>query len=235
MSLNPHVLFETEMNYLEYTIFYTIMMFYNNWLLVSFHKHHDFKSELNKYCELWSLDLSILKITNRSSIFRCIVHSLISLKTSSYLCINVFKLLTNKTHFLSRYLINDFYNWCWSMICDQPSLQFSCNFPVFNVYKNPFPDIYTLQQQVSSAVWQPSKVAPYFTSLLLYFSGPLGSLSPVLLSVKNRVPLKPVLGHVRDVALFHYPPRTDSIKPNLQFSCNFAVVNASKGSLFPIY
>jgi hypothetical protein len=35
------------------------------------------------------------------------------------------------------------------------------------------------------------------------FSGPSGSLSPALLSVKNWVPLKPVLGCVRDVAICH--------------------------------
>jgi hypothetical protein len=40
----------------------------------------------------------------------------------------------------------------------------------------------------------------YFT-----FSGPSGSLMLSLLSVENGVPLKPVLGSVRDVALNHYP------------------------------
>jgi hypothetical protein len=33
--------------------------------------------------------------------------------------------------------------------------------------------------------------------------------------------VKPVLEDVRDVALFHYPSCTDSMKPNLQFSCNY--------------
>jgi hypothetical protein len=54
---------------------------------------------------------------------------------------------------------------------------------------------------------------------------------PALLSVENGVPLKPVLGDVRDVAHFHYPSGTDSIKSSLQFSCNFVVINASEGSL----
>jgi hypothetical protein len=36
---------------------------------------------------------------------------------------------------------------------------------------------------------------------------------------------------VRDVALIHYPSCTDSIKPSLQFLCNFVVINASEGSL----
>jgi hypothetical protein len=36
---------------------------------------------------------------------------------------------------------------------------------------------------------------------------------------------------VRDVARIHYPSCTDSIKPNLQFCCNFVVINASEGSL----
>jgi hypothetical protein len=36
---------------------------------------------------------------------------------------------------------------------------------------------------------------------------------------------------VRDVARINYPSCTDSIKPSLQFSCNFVVINASDGSL----
>jgi hypothetical protein len=68
-----------------------------------------------------------------------------------------------------------------------------------------FPDFYTSQQQVSSVVWQLYKVAPYFTSVLIYFSGPSESLMPALLSVENRVPLKPVLENVRVVALIQYP------------------------------
>jgi hypothetical protein len=70
-----------------------------------------------------------------------------------------------------------------------------------------------------------------FTSVLLYFSGPSGSLMPALLSVENWVPLKPVLGGVRDVTRIHYPSCTDSIQPSLKFSCNFVVINASDGSL----
>jgi hypothetical protein len=37
---------------------------------------------------------------------------------------------------------------------------------------------------------------------------------------------------VRDLALIHYPSCTDSIKPSLQFSRNFVVINASEGSHF---
>jgi hypothetical protein len=66
---------------------------------------------------------------------------------------------------------------------------------------------------------------------LLYFSGPSVSLMPALLSVENWVPLMPVLGAVRDVALIYYPSCTDSNKPSLQFLCNFVVINASEGSL----
>jgi hypothetical protein len=66
---------------------------------------------------------------------------------------------------------------------------------------------------------------------VVYFSGSSGSLMPAQLSVENWVPLKPVLGVVRDVAFIHYPSCTDSIKPSLQFSCNFVVINASEGSL----
>jgi hypothetical protein len=63
------------------------------------------------------------------------------------------------------------------------------------------------------------------------FIGPSGSLMPAILSVENWVPLKPMLGDVRDVALIHYPSCTDSIKRSLQFSCNFVGTNASEGSL----
>jgi hypothetical protein len=50
--------------------------------------------------------------------------------------------------------------------------------------------------------------------------------------VTRKAPLKPVQEGVSDVAPFHYPSRTDSIKASLQFSCNFAVFNAFEGSLF---
>jgi hypothetical protein len=53
-------------------------------------------------------------------------------------------------------------------------------------------------------------------------------LMPALLSVENWVSLKPVLWGMRDVARIHYPSCTDSIKPSVQFSCNFVVINASK-------
>jgi hypothetical protein len=43
--------------------------------------------------------------------------------------------------------------------------------------------------------------------------------------------LSEVLGDVRDVALIHYPLCIDSIKPSLQFSSNFVVINASEESL----
>jgi hypothetical protein len=53
-----------------------------------------------------------------------------------------------------------------------------------------------------------------------------------LLSIENLVRLKPVLSGVRDVALIHNPSCTDSIKPSLQFLCNFVVINASEGPLY---
>jgi hypothetical protein len=55
---------------------------------------------------------------------------------------------------------------------------------------------------------------------------------PALLSVENWVPLMPVLGGVRDVALIHYSSCTDSIKPSLQFLRNFVVINASDWFLY---
>jgi hypothetical protein len=75
------------------------------------------------------------------------------------------------------------------------------------------------------------KSCPVLHFSVVIFSGPSGSLMPALLSVENWVPLKPVLGGVRDVALIHYHSCTDSIKPSLQFSCNFVVINAFEGSL----
>jgi hypothetical protein len=38
---------------------------------------------------------------------------------------------------------------------------------------------------------------------------------------------------LHDVARFHYPSCTDSIKPSLQLLCNLAVSNATLESLFP--
>jgi hypothetical protein len=71
--------------------------------------------------------------------------------------------------------------------------------------------------------------------VFLTVSGPLGSLMPALLSVEDWVPLlrtaQAGARSVRGVALIHYPSYTDSIKPNLQFSCNFVVISASEGSL----
>jgi hypothetical protein len=45
--------------------------------------------------------------------------------------------------------------------------------------------------------------------------------------------LKPVLEGVRDVELIHYPSCTDSIKPTLQFSRNFAVLMLPGDHFFP--
>jgi hypothetical protein len=70
--------------------------------------------------------------------------------------------------------------------------------------------------------------------VLLYFSGPpSGSLMPALLSVENWIPLKPVLVGVRDVARFHYPSCTDSIRPSLQFSCTFVVIVLPRDHFVP--
>jgi hypothetical protein len=63
------------------------------------------------------------------------------------------------------------------------------------------------------------KIAPYFTPVLLYFFRSIGIILPSTF-------IKSVLRVVKDVALFHYPSCTDSIKSSLQFSCNFAVFNS---------
>jgi hypothetical protein len=47
------------------------------------------------------------------------------------------------------------------------------------------PDFYISQQQVPSAMWQLFIAALYFTSVMLYFSGPSGLLILALLSVEN--------------------------------------------------
>jgi hypothetical protein len=73
------------------------------------------------------------------------------------------------------------------------------------------------------------KSCPVLHFSVVIFSGPSGSLMPTLSSVENWVPLKPVLGGVRDVARTHYPSCTDSIKPSLQFLCYFVVLDASEG------
>jgi hypothetical protein len=75
------------------------------------------------------------------------------------------------------------------------------------------------------------KCCPVLHFSVVIFSGPSGSLMPAPLSVENWVPLKPVLGGVRVVAFIHYLSCTDSIKPSLQFLCNFVGINASEGSL----
>jgi hypothetical protein len=69
---------------------------------------------------------------------------------------------------------------------------------------------------------------------LLFFPESLSlgidAFTNIHIHIPNSWPLL-VLGGVRDFALIHYPSCTDSIKPSLQFSCNFVVINASEGSL----
>jgi hypothetical protein len=60
------------------------------------------------------------------------------------------------------------------------------------------------------------------------FTATTQHLTPAVVKYKN-LETKWSLG--RDVVHFHYPSCTDSIKPSLQFSCNFVVINASEVSL----
>jgi hypothetical protein len=97
------------------------------------------------------------------------------------------------------------------------------------------PDLYITTAGVK---WCGSRLMlPRTSQVLFYFSGPSGSLIPSLWRIENGIPLKPVLGCLSDVALFHHHFFTHSIKPGLQCSCYFADFNASKmlpkGSLFP--
>jgi hypothetical protein len=59
---------------------------------------------------------------------------------------------------------------------------------------------------------QAVKRCPVLRFSIFIFFGSSGSLNPTLLGDENWVPLKPVLGGMRDVALFHYTSCTDSIK-----------------------
>jgi hypothetical protein len=94
-----------------------------------------------------------------------------------------------------------------------------------------FPDIHTSQQQVSSAVISRKNLPRTSLHCCLIFLI-LQIVKSNILNFENLIPLKPVLIGMRDVARFHYPSCTDFIKPCLQLSCNFPVINASKGSLF---
>jgi hypothetical protein len=91
--------------------------------------------------------------------------------------------------------------------------------------------IFVLHNSMCQVPCGSRKSCPVLHFSVVIFSGPSGSLMPTLLSVKNWVPLKAVLGGVRDVALIHFPSCTDSIKPSLQFLYYFVVINASEGSL----
>jgi hypothetical protein len=109
----------------------------------------------------------------------------------------------------------------------------SCNFFVINVSKgSKFSRIFILHNSRCQVLCGSCKKIAIFTSLLLYFFGPSRSLVTAILSVEIWVPFKPVLGDVRNVAHFNYLSCKDSIKPSLQFSFNFVVINASEGSPF---
>ena len=72
-----------------------------------------------------------------------------------------------------------------------------------------------------------------YISVLLYFFLVLGINDYNTFSIGNRVPLKPVLGAVRDVALFHYLSWTNSIKPSLHISFFILVWFLSRDLLLP--
>jgi hypothetical protein len=70
-------------------------------------------------------------------------------------------------------------------------------------------------------------------SVLLYFSGPSRSLMPALLSVEHWQLSTAQTGAMwREGCCTHYSSYIDSIKPSMQFSRTFIVINASsEGSL----
>jgi hypothetical protein len=108
----------------------------------------------------------------------------------------------------------------------KPSLQFSCNIVPRDHFVSRFLYYKTAGIKCLEAA---IKSYPILLISVVIFSGPSVSLMPALLSFENLVPLKQVLGDVKDVSLVHYPSCTDSIKQSLLFSCNFFVINASEG------
>jgi hypothetical protein len=68
-----------------------------------------------------------------------------------------------------------------------------------------------------SGVCNPQRKLYFY--MLLYFSGPSGSLTPAIFSIENWVMPKPVLGGERDVSLIHYPSCADWFKPS-RYDCN---------------
>jgi hypothetical protein len=119
----------------------------------------------------------------------------------------------------------------------KPSLQLSCNFVAINASKGSLCfQIFILHNSRCQVLCGNCKSCPvlHFSVVVFFWSFGIIYASTIkcwLLFIKNWVPLKLVLWVMRDVARIHYPSCTDSIKPNLQFSCNFVLINASEWSL----
>jgi hypothetical protein len=88
--------------------------------------------------------------------------------------------------------------------------------------------MFILHNSSCQVQWGSCKKLPVLHFSDIFFCGIIDSST---LSFENWVPLKPVLGGVMNVALIHYPSCTNSIKPSLQTSCYFVLINAAEGSL----
>jgi hypothetical protein len=66
----------------------------------------------------------------------------------------------------------------------------------------------------------------HFSVVIFFWS--FGIIDASTIIVEKWVPLKPVLEGGRDVVRFHYPSCTDSIKPSLQLSWYFVVINVPR-------
>jgi hypothetical protein len=115
----------------------------------------------------------------------------------------------------------------------KPGLHFSCNFVVINASEGSVCfQIFILHNSRCHVLCGSCKNFPFTSLQYCYIFLVLRDhWYQHYLVLRIWVPLKPVLEGVRDFALIHYPSCTDSIKPSVQCSCNFVVINASEGSL----
>jgi hypothetical protein len=114
----------------------------------------------------------------------------------------------------------------------KPSLQFSCNFVVINASEGSlcFQILYFTTAGVKCCVTA-VKSCPVLHFCVVMFFWSFGIIDASPIKCWELSAAQAGARGVRDVARIHYPSCTDSIKPSLQFSCYFVVINASEGSL----
>jgi hypothetical protein len=115
----------------------------------------------------------------------------------------------------------------------KPSLQFSCNFVVINASEGSLCSrfLYFTTAGVKCCVAAVKSCLVLHFSIVIFF-WPFGIIDASTIKCWELSTAQVGAKGVRDVARIHYPTFTDTIKPSLQFSCNFVVINASEGSLF---